>query len=76
MPYNPVNPMDGTLDISSLSEEEYKEHIRHLGELYSSPCFYCQSACDDYRHCQPYQKWTDRILEHRKIERRNRRRKG
>lgn len=66
---------DGTRDISNMSDEEYRDHIRRLGELYSSPCYYCQENCSDYRHCDAYHGWADRILEARKIERRNKKRK-
>lgn len=48
---------DGTIDISDLPDEEYREKIRRLSDLYSSPCLYCQARCYDWHECDEYSEW-------------------
>lgn len=48
---------DDTINISDLPDKEYRETIRRLSDLYSSPCLYCQSRCVDWHDCEEYQRW-------------------
>ena len=48
---------DGTINISDIPDREYRESIRRLSDLYSSPCLYCQSPCNDWRACDQYTEW-------------------
>lgn len=49
--------LDGTINISDIPDAEYRETIRRLSDLYSSPCLYCQSNCTDWHICEDYQRW-------------------
>lgn len=52
-----IQDYDGTINITDIPDEEYREEIRRLSDLYSSPCLYCQSPCSDWRQCKDYVVW-------------------
>ena len=48
---------EDVIDVSHLSKEEYKQHMRRLQQLHTSPCLYCTAVCTDWVRCKKYQKW-------------------
>lgn len=48
---------DDVIDISGIPDKEYRERIRRLSDLYSSPCLYCQARCTDWHMCDEYGRW-------------------
>ena len=58
------------IDISHLSEEDAREHMRRIDQLYSCPCYHCVLICDrasTLASCDSYQAWLDyQVPERRK----------
>ena len=53
---------DDVIDLSSLTEEDRREHFRRLDQLTTCPCCYCTKICDRVdimANCAPYQAWLD-----------------
>ena len=53
---------DGTIDVSHMTEKEYRRHMRHLEQLMTCPCVNCQAICDRWLNvskCTPYQRWLE-----------------
>ena len=53
---------DDVIDLSSLTEEDRREHFRRLDQLTTCPCCYCTKICDRVdimANCEPYQAWLD-----------------
>lgn len=59
---------EDVIDISHMSEEKRREHLRHSSELSSCPCLTCKAICDrgeKIANCVAYQLWYERCLERR-----------
>ena len=59
---------DDVIDISHMSPEEVREHLRHESDRSTCPCQTCQAICDRIdriANCAAYQLWRDRCLERR-----------
>ena len=51
---------DDTIDISWMSEEQLREHLRHLSDLSTCPCVECCAICDrteKVAQCEAFQLW-------------------
>lgn len=65
---------DDVIDVTHLSEEDRKNHMRRLDELTTCPCNYCTEICDHWAHiseCDPYHEWMEWVLLGRKIRKIN-----
>lgn len=54
--------MEDIIDVSHISREEYKAHMKILQSRTTCPCVYCQSDCvraSDRAECERYQEWMD-----------------
>ena len=53
---------DDVIDVTHLSEEDRREHMRRISQLQTCPCCYCQAICDRtsaVAECRPYQEWRE-----------------
>lgn len=69
-------PDDDVIDISHMTDEDRREHLRRISQLQTCPCVYCTAICDrmsTIAECGPYQKWLRHNEKLRGIQRRNRR---
>lgn len=51
---------DGTIDVSHMSDAEYKAHMKELQDQAICPCNNCEPACDRASTkaiCERYQAW-------------------
>lgn len=67
---------DGTIDITHMTDEDRREHLRRISQLQTCPCVYCTTICDrrsTVAECDPYQDWLRHNEKLRGIKRRNRR---
>lgn len=54
------NEEDDGIDISNMTADEYKEHMRRIEQLTSCPCTNCTDRCWDtgmITECKPYRRW-------------------
>ena len=56
------------IDLSHMSKEEVREHLRRLSDLASCPCLNCIRICDPtvYASCEAYQIWHDERISYGK----------
>lgn len=69
-------PDDDVIDISHMTDEDRREHLRRISQLQTCPCVYCTAICDrmsTIAECEPYQDWLRVNEKLRGIQRRNRR---
>lgn len=60
---------DDVIDVTHLTEEDRREHMRRLQQLTTCPCFNCTLVCDRVsimHSCEPYQTWLDYQMPERK----------
>ena len=53
---------DDVIDVSHMSDEEHREHMRRISQLCSCPCMTCVRDCttmSGINECEPYQRWMD-----------------
>jgi hypothetical protein len=59
---------DDVIDVSNMTQEEFRERMRHESDLTTCPCQTCQAICDRMdriANCVAYQLWRERCLERR-----------
>ena len=52
---------DDVIDVSHLTDAEYKEHMKKVERESECPCLYCSSICDritSRSECSAYQNWA------------------
>lgn len=57
------------IDVSHMTEEDRREHMRRMNQLTTCPCMNCQAICDRWStvaECDAYQEWLDRNMRPRK----------
>ena len=67
---------DDVIDISHMTDEDRREHLRRISQLQTCPCVYCTAICDrmsTIAECEPDQKWLRHNEKLRGIQRRNKR---
>lgn len=66
---------DDVIDITHMTDEDRREHLRRISQLQTCPCVYCTAICErtsQTAECGPYQKWKAHNEKLRGIQRRNR----
>lgn len=69
---------DDVIDITHMTPEERREHYRHISQLSTCPCVYCQSPCrltGEVANCEPYQEWREFNMTIRGWKKRNEKKK-
>ena len=60
---------DDVIDISNISDEVFRTHLRRLADITSCPCMTCVRVCDRPEfidQCDAYQLWRGQRMEARK----------
>lgn len=63
---------DDVIDISDLSGDKLREHLRRLSDLTSCPCNTCRAICDRFDtidKCTAYQLWYEERIKVREASR-------
>ena len=55
-------PEDNTIDVSHMTDKEYRQYMRRLEQLSTCPCMTCQAECNRWINvdsCASYQRWRE-----------------
>ena len=53
---------DDIIDVSHITEEDRREHMRRINQLATCPCMNCTAECNRWMNvasCDAYQEWRE-----------------